>query len=43
MEFTKEEWLAIFNLVQYAGKDIWPEDEPLYNDVYKRLELLSKE
>ena len=36
--FTDEEYQTLFNLVEYAWKDIWPEDEPLYDQVYKKLE-----
>lgn len=43
MDFTKEEYKTLLNLVIYAWKDIWPEDEPLYNDVYNKLEKINEE
>lgn len=43
MEFTKEEYEALFHLVIYAWKDITIEDEPLYNEVHKKLEKINKD
>lgn len=43
MEFTKEEYEALFRLAIYAWKDIWTADEPLYNEVYKKLEKINKD
>jgi len=39
-QFTKEELKALLKLVQYACKDICVEDEPLLDQVYKKLKSL---
>jgi len=42
IDFSPEELQAVLNLIEYAMKDIWTEDEPLIEVVYNKFYNLTE-
>lgn len=43
MEFTKEELIALHNIIEYACKDLTLDDEPLLDILYEKTRTLDYE